>query len=151
MYKKWHGKGRNLYAVTPRFAPGVTTELLAKAGHLFKTLPGVYMNTHLAEVIADLETVKKLFPNATDYYSEWGVAGKGEGGPGWLLGLLVPPSPFRAAQRRPSAPHSAAHPTHTAPARPFRHAQMCSRCTALSVRAPPLATASTSVTVSSSA
>jgi guanine deaminase len=70
MYKKWHGRGRNLYAVTPRYAPGVTTELLAKPGHLFKTLPGVYMNTHLAEVIADVISVKKLFPNATDYYSE---------------------------------------------------------------------------------
>ncbi|KAF8062979.1 guaD [Scenedesmus sp. PABB004] len=75
MYNKWHGKGRALYAVTPRYAPGVTNALLAKAGHLFKTLPGVYMNTHLAEVTADVETVKKLFPNATDYYNVFEMHG----------------------------------------------------------------------------
>jgi guanine deaminase len=69
-YKKWHGKGRNLYALTPRFAPGSTNQLLAKCGHLFRTLPGVYLNTHLAEVTPDLITVKELFPNSTDYYSE---------------------------------------------------------------------------------
>ena len=79
LYEKWHGKGRNLYAVTPRYAPGCTDELLAKAGQLYKELPGVYMNTHISEPKAigengkpiwggeDWLTCKRLFPEASDY------------------------------------------------------------------------------------
>jgi cytosine/adenosine deaminase-related metal-dependent hydrolase len=45
LYERWHNKGRNLYAVTPRYAPGASPELLAKAGQLYRELPGAYMNT----------------------------------------------------------------------------------------------------------
>jgi cytosine/adenosine deaminase-related metal-dependent hydrolase len=94
MYNKWHGKGRNLYAVSPRYAPGSTNEQLAKAGYLFKTLPGVYMNTHMAEVMAEVVEIKKLFPNATDYY--------GAGGGGLPLSLLLLP----LLPLLPYAPHA---------------------------------------------
>lgn len=67
LYDRWHGKGRNLYAVSPRYAPGCTDELLARAGELYKNLPGVYLNTHIAEPISDSALVKKLFPDSTDY------------------------------------------------------------------------------------
>lgn len=79
LYEKWHGKGRNLYAVTPRYAPGCTDALLAQAGKLYRELPGVYMNTHISEPKAtgedgkpvwggaDWLTAKRLFPDATDY------------------------------------------------------------------------------------
>jgi guanine deaminase len=47
--KKWHGRGRNLYAITPRFAFGSTDKQLELAGQLRKEIKGVYMNTHLSE------------------------------------------------------------------------------------------------------
>ena len=56
-----------MYAVTPRFAPGSTDAMLAKAGHLYKTLPGVYVNTHLAEIPYDWYLCSRFFPNASDY------------------------------------------------------------------------------------
>ena len=34
LIEKWHGQGRNLYAITPRFAPTSTNEQLEKAGQL---------------------------------------------------------------------------------------------------------------------
>jgi guanine deaminase len=67
LYDKWHGKGRNLYAVTPRYAPGVTDDLLHRAGEMYHSLPGVYVNTHIAEPISDTALTLSLFPNAKDY------------------------------------------------------------------------------------
>ena len=34
LIEKWHGKGRALYAITPRFAPTSTPEQLERAGQL---------------------------------------------------------------------------------------------------------------------
>ena len=43
LIEKWHGKGRNLYAITPsRFAPTSTPEQLVKAGQLKAEYPDVY-------------------------------------------------------------------------------------------------------------
>ena len=49
LIEKWHGKGRNLYAITPRFAPTSTPEQLEKAGQLKAEYPDVYVHTHLSE------------------------------------------------------------------------------------------------------
>ena len=46
---RWHGKGRQRYAVTPRFAITSTEEQLAAAGALLAEFPTVLMQTHLAE------------------------------------------------------------------------------------------------------
>ena len=43
---KWHGQGRALYAITPRFAPTSTPEQLERAGQLKAEFPDVYVHTH---------------------------------------------------------------------------------------------------------
>ena len=75
LYHKWHGKGRNLYAVTPRFAYGCTDEMLKRVGELYKELPGVYMNTHLSENRSEIAGVKERFPEAANYLDVFGRVG----------------------------------------------------------------------------
>jgi len=75
LYHKWHGKGRNLYAVTPRFAFGSSDEMLKRAGELYKELPDVYVNTHLSENRSEVEGVKTRFPTAANYLDVYDRAG----------------------------------------------------------------------------
>lgn len=78
LIEKWHGKGRNLYAVTPRFAPTSTAEQLAKAGQLLSEYDGLYMQTHLSENKREIAWVKELFPEAKGYldvYDQFGLLG----------------------------------------------------------------------------
>ncbi|KEA27931.1 guanine deaminase, partial [Pseudomonas aeruginosa C0324C] len=42
LIERWHGQGRLLYAVTPRFAPTSTAEQLDMAARLLREHPGVY-------------------------------------------------------------------------------------------------------------
>ncbi len=77
--KKWHGKGRNLYAITPRFAPTSTPEQLAKAGQLKGEYPDVYVHTHLSENKHEIAWVKDLFPEQKGYldvYHHYGLTGQ---------------------------------------------------------------------------
>ncbi|MDA1587782.1 amidohydrolase family protein, partial [Bacillus cereus group sp. TH230-1LC] len=67
LIEKWHGKGRNLYAITPRFAPTSTPEQLAKAGQLKAEYPDVYVHTHLSENKNEIAWVKDLFPEQQGY------------------------------------------------------------------------------------
>jgi guanine deaminase len=76
---RWHGKGRQRYAVTPRFAITSTEEQLEAAGALAREVTGVYMQTHLSENLREIETVRSLFPNArhyTDVYDRYGLLGE---------------------------------------------------------------------------
>ncbi|WP_233243693.1 guanine deaminase [Bacterioplanes sanyensis] len=76
---RWHGKGRQLYAVTPRFAITSTPEQLAAAGELLADNPGVYMQTHLSENLDEIAFVKELFPqrkNYLDVYDHYGLLGE---------------------------------------------------------------------------
>jgi len=78
LIEKWHGKGRLLYAVTPRFAPTSTPDQLAAAGRLLKEYPTVYMQTHLSENQAEVAWVKELFPERKGYldvYDHYGLTG----------------------------------------------------------------------------
>ncbi|WP_445214879.1 guanine deaminase [Brasilonema sp. UFV-L1] len=78
LIKKWHKKGRLLYAVTPRFAITSTDEQLQLAGKLLQEFPDVYMHTHLSENKDEVAFVKKLFPDSQDYlavYEKAGLAG----------------------------------------------------------------------------
>ncbi|OZG70264.1 guanine deaminase [Hahella sp. CCB-MM4] len=67
LIEQWHGRGRQLYAVTPRFAITSSDEQLQKAGQLLKEYPGVFMQTHLSENTDEVDFVQKLFPGACDY------------------------------------------------------------------------------------
>ena len=78
LIEKWHKKGRQLYAVTPRFAPTSTPEQLTKAGQLLKEYPDVWMHTHLSENKSEIEWVKELFPERKGYmdvYHHYGLTG----------------------------------------------------------------------------
>ena len=75
---KWHGKGRNLYAITPRFAPTSSPEQLELAGALFKSTEGVYVQSHVSENVDEISWVQDLFPKASSYldvYGEMGLLG----------------------------------------------------------------------------
>ena len=67
LIEKWHDTERLQYALTPRFAPTSSPEQLAVAGKLLREFPDVYVQTHLSENHAEMEWIKKLFPNARDY------------------------------------------------------------------------------------
>lgn len=67
LIKKWHGKDRLLYAITPRFAPTSTPEQLEMTGSLWAEHPGVYLQSHLNENKGEMEWVKELYPDRKDY------------------------------------------------------------------------------------
>jgi guanine deaminase len=75
---RWHGRGRNAYAVTPRFAPTSTDAQMAMAGALMRAYPGLYMQTHVAENREEVRWVAELFPAARSYldvYAGFGLLG----------------------------------------------------------------------------
>src|SRR5690625_1406937 len=75
LIKKWHGKDRLLYAVTPRFAPTSSKEQLAKAKQLLEEYPDVYLHTHLSENREELAWVGELFPESDNYLDVYDRAG----------------------------------------------------------------------------
>lgn len=79
LIKKWHGKKRLSYAITPRFAPTSTPEQLQLAGQLWKEHPGTFMQTHISENLGEIAWVKELFPERSDYldvYDHYGLLGE---------------------------------------------------------------------------
>jgi guanine deaminase len=77
--KKWHGKARLAYAVTPRFAPGSSEADLTAAARLLKEYPGVYLQTHLCENKNEVAWVRELFPERKSYldvYDYYGLLGE---------------------------------------------------------------------------
>src|SRR5947209_4483087 len=57
---RWHGRGRSLYAITPRFAASSTPEQLELAGALWKEHPDVFVQTHISENKDEIAWVKEL-------------------------------------------------------------------------------------------
>ncbi|GAB6854714.1 guanine deaminase [Asaia astilbis] len=72
---RWHGQGRQLYAVTPRFAPTSTEEQLTLAGALLDTAPDLFMQTHLLETKQEARWVEALFPHRAGYLDVYDQAG----------------------------------------------------------------------------
>jgi guanine deaminase len=75
LIERWHGQGRNAYAVTVRFAPTSTPAQLAMAGALCRSDPTLYMQTHWAENRDELRWVAELFPAARSYLDVYAQAG----------------------------------------------------------------------------
>lgn len=76
---RWHNNGRQLYAITPRFAPTSTPNQLMATGELLKNNPSVYLQTHLAENHDEIAWVASLFPEQSDYfgvYEHYGLTGE---------------------------------------------------------------------------
>lgn len=78
LIQRWHGKGRALYAITPRFAPSSTPEQMELAGALWKESPGTYLQSHVSENRREVEWARELFPERADYldvYAHYGQLG----------------------------------------------------------------------------
>jgi guanine deaminase len=78
LIERWHRRGRLAYAVTPRFAPTSSDAQLAMAGRLLASAPGLYMQTHVAENVQEVQWVRELFPEARSYldvYARHGLLG----------------------------------------------------------------------------
>jgi guanine deaminase len=69
LIKRWHGKGRAMYAITPRFAPTSTEAQLAATGELAKAYPDTFIQTHVAENRDECAWVGELFPQQRSYLS----------------------------------------------------------------------------------
>lgn len=79
LIRKWHGRGRLLYAITPRFAGTSSREQLSAAGALWRKHPGCLMQTHIAETQAEVAWIKELFPERAGYldvYAHHGLCGR---------------------------------------------------------------------------
>ncbi|MEN4928581.1 guanine deaminase [Erwinia billingiae] len=79
LIERWHNKGRLSYALTPRFAPTSSPELLSKVSQLKAEFPDTWMHTHLSENPQEIEWVKSLFPahkNYLDVYDAYQLTGR---------------------------------------------------------------------------
>jgi guanine deaminase len=84
---RWHGRGRALYAITPRFAITSSPAQLEAAGALAREHPEAYVQTHLSENHAEIRLTAELYPEARDYldvYERHGLLG-----PRTLLGHAI--------------------------------------------------------------
>lgn len=87
LLETWRGRGRQHYAITPRFAVTSSEAQLEAAGALAKDYPQAYVQTHLSENHAEIALVKSLFPWAKTYtqvYERFGLLG-----PRSLLGHCI--------------------------------------------------------------
>ncbi len=75
LLEKWHKRGLLRYAITPRFAPTSTPELLRVAGQLKKEFPDAWVHTHISENVREVRWVQELFPEAeyADVYDHYGL------------------------------------------------------------------------------
>ncbi len=86
---RYHRHGRNLYAITPRFAVGASDDLLRRCQQLKQEHPDCWVNTHISENPTECRMVLEVHPECADYlgvYERYGLIGpKFSGGHGiWL-------------------------------------------------------------------
>ena len=76
LIRRWHGKNRLGYAITPRFVPTSSAAQLHGAGELAAQFPSVWIQSHVAENIAEIAWVRQLHPAARSYlavYEKFGL------------------------------------------------------------------------------
>ncbi|MBH0114936.1 guanine deaminase [Novosphingobium sp. YJ-S2-02] len=76
LIRRWRGRGRLGYALTPRFALTSSDAQLADAGQFLAAHPDALMHTHLAENVHECAAVAERFPMAADYldvYDRFGL------------------------------------------------------------------------------
>lgn len=74
----WHGKGRNGYVISPRFAITSTPAQMEMAQALVAEHPDCHVQTHLSENKDEIAFTKELYPQARDYldvYQHYGLLG----------------------------------------------------------------------------
>ncbi|MGO4832486.1 guanine deaminase, partial [Rhizobiaceae sp. 2RAB30] len=67
LIETWHGRGRQHYAITPRFAITSSPEQMEMAQALMREHPDLHMQTHLSENHAEIAFTQELYPWSTDY------------------------------------------------------------------------------------
>ena len=78
LIEKWHGRGRQQYCITPRFAGTSSPAQLAVAGALWREHPGTFLQTHLSENEREVAWMRELFPERLHYldiYAHHGLVG----------------------------------------------------------------------------
>jgi guanine deaminase len=76
LIERWHGEGRLGYAITPRFALTSSAAQLAAAGRLAREHPDVWVHTHLAEHMDEVEEAARYYPDSRSYldvYDRFGL------------------------------------------------------------------------------
>ncbi|ABL72324.1 guanine deaminase [Paracoccus denitrificans] len=76
LIEKWHGRGRQRYAITPRFAITSTPEQMRMTGQLVREHPDCHIQTHLSENRDEIAFTLSLYPQARDYldiYETYGL------------------------------------------------------------------------------
>lgn len=69
LIRRWHGRQRLGYAITPRFAPSCSEAQLRGAGELAAHYPDVWIQSHVAENKDEVRWARELFPAARSYLS----------------------------------------------------------------------------------
>lgn len=69
LIRRWHGRGRLGYAITPRFAPSSSEAQLRGAGELAAQYGDVWIQSHVAENKDEIRWVRELFPASRSYLS----------------------------------------------------------------------------------
>ena len=67
LIRRWHGRDRLGYAITPRFAPTSTDAQLRGAGELAACHADVWVQSHVAENRDEVRWVTELYPQARSY------------------------------------------------------------------------------------
>lgn len=76
LIRRWHGRDRLGYAITPRFAPSCTEAQLRGAGDLAARYGDVWIQSHVAENKDEVRWARELFPDARSYlavYQDFGL------------------------------------------------------------------------------
>lgn len=76
LMQRWHQRGRQLYAITPRFAGTSSPMQLQLAGELARDHPSVFVQTHVAENTDEVAWIKQLYPHSRSYldvYDSFGL------------------------------------------------------------------------------
>jgi guanine deaminase len=67
LIRRWHNRGRQMYALTPRFAPTSTAAQLEACGTLARENPDIFIQSHVAENTDEVKWVADLFPGHRSY------------------------------------------------------------------------------------
>ena len=76
LIERWHGRGRCLYSVTPRFALTSSPQQLEVAGALLREYGDVRLQSHISENRDEVARAAELYPdreNYTDIYDHYGL------------------------------------------------------------------------------
>jgi guanine deaminase len=75
--ERWHGVGRNRYAVIPRFSLSCDDGLLDSCASLLRDVPGSWFTSHINENVREIDAVTRFFGVSTylDTYDKHGLVG----------------------------------------------------------------------------